>query len=441
MTTIENLDRQLVELQKLKFDKRECPACRGLMETPVPLKPSVCPVCRSGKLLKRKADERWCPICRSGALKTLRNASPIKICPICKTGNLRTTGLLKRWLECEDCGAEFSRRKNSLTLEEVGKQPRADVAEGAEGDSDAFWLPLSGRSASVVYCETCKAHWDEGADGAMTLFAWHDDPFDVAKKYQSLTKAEWARVGQRLKPDAGNLACSKCDADFLQEGDEVTPLHAPRDPYEFVADYKGKRLALDSLRYLGVYKTSGKDGPVCAECRTEFDAEGDYLRLRGTSNPALTGHVEEARPLEDWHRLARGLPAIDEEAEWLRRFDAEIRTALLTGEIAWADRKKPEILWRSVVEVSGVRGRLLLYDNLIEFQSRKNTWSAPVDAVRSVSVGEDLVTMAVIGEPEPLVFRLDPETVAVDLQSGRRQVVLGAADFADSLSRLASAGS
>ncbi len=441
MNTINDLDRQLVELRRLKFDKRECPACRGLMETPVPLKPSVCPVCRSGKLLKRKTDERWCPICRSGALKSLENTSPIKICPQCGTGSLRPTGILKRWLECKDCGAEFSKRKNILALEAVGKQPRTEVAEGTEGDSDTFWLPLSGRSATIVYCETCTAHWDEGEDGAIALFRWREDPFDVAKKYQSLSKLEWARVGLRLKPDAGNLVCSKCDADFLQEGDEVIPLHALRDPYEFMADYKGRKLQFESLRYLGVYKTSGKDGPVCAECRTEFDAEGDYLRLRGTSHAALTTHIDEARPLEDWHRLARGLPAIDEESEWLRQFDTEVRKALLSGEIPWADRKKPELLWRSDAELEDPpsRGRIVLLRDRIEFESRRNKLSAPVDTVRSVSAEGDLVTIRMVGEPEPLVFRIDPETVAVDLESGQRKAMLTAADFAESLSALANA--
>jgi hypothetical protein len=244
-----------------------------------------------------------------------------------------------------------------------------------------------------------------------------------------------------LKPDAGNLVCSKCDSDFQQEGDEVIPLHALRDPYEFLADYKGKRLTMESLRYLGVYKTSGKDGPVCAECRTEFDAEGDYLRLRGTSHPALSGHVNEARPLEDWHRLARGLPAIDEEAEWLRRFDVEVRKALISGEISWADRKKPEILWRSDAELAehGSHGRIVLFRDRIEFVSRKHKLSAPIDTVRSASFEGDLVTVAMVGEPEPLVFRIDPESVAVDLASGQRKVELDAGDFASALSALSNA--
>jgi hypothetical protein len=267
----------------------------------------------------------------------------------------------------------------------------------------------------------------------MSLFMWHDDPFGVARKYQSLTKSEWAKVGLRLKPDSGNMTCNKCDADFLETEGEVIPLGVEHDPYGFMAEYQGCKLPIDSLRYLGVYKTSGKDGPVCAECRTEFDAEGDYLRLRAASNPTLQSYADQARPLEDWHRLARGLPAVDEEAQWRSNFDEALRRALLTGEISWADRKKPEVLWRSDAQLAGARGRMLLHPDRIEFQARKNGWSAPLDVVRSVDVDGDEVSVDVVGEAEPLMFRIEPETVSVDLKSGRRQVVLDAADFADAL--------
>jgi len=326
-----------------------------------------------------------------------------------------------------------------LTLETAGSG-RKQIAEGTEGDSEAFWLPLSGRSAELVGCDTCAAFWDVGDDGGLTLFRWADDPFNVAKKYATLTKQQWASVGLRLSPDAGNLACSKCDAEFRLVSGQVTPLHAARDPYEFVADYKGQQLSIESIRYLGVYKTSGKPGPVCSECRTEFDSEGDYLRLRGTSHDWLVAHVGEARPMEDWHRLARGLPAIDEEAEWQRQFDLELRHALLSGEIAWADRKRPEVLWRSEVDLiePRARGRITLSANRLEFESRKHRLSAPVDAVRSCTAEDDLVTIRVVGEPEPLAFRFESETVAVELESGRRDLVLEAIDFAQALRALAS---
>lgn len=431
MTAVDRMDRQLVELQHLKFDRRDCPACNGLLETPTPLKLWACPVCRSGKLLKRKTDERWCPICRSGALKSLRNASPIKICPICGTGRLRPAGLLRKWFTCGGCSAEFSRRANVLTLEEMPTVGKPAVEVGTEGDSDEFWLPLSGRSAEITFCETCMAHWEEAEDGRMSLFAYREDPFGVAKKYRALSREEWARVGLRLKPDAGNLSCSKCDADFLLEGDEVVPLHTARDPYEFMAEHRGERLTVESLRFLGVYKTSGRDGPVCDECRTEFDSEGGYLRLRRTSHPLLSAHLEEARPLEDWHRIARGLPPIDEQAAWLQAFEAEVRVALLSGEIPWADRRKPEMIWNSDADLTepALRGRLALFRDRIEFRCRKSPWSAPLDAIRSAAHDGDQVTLRVVGEPEPLTFRIEPETVSVDLASGRREIDLTAADF------------
>jgi hypothetical protein len=267
----------------------------------------------------------------------------------------------------------------------------------------------------------------------MSLFEWHDDPFGVARKYRSLSRAEWARVGHRLKPDAGNMACTRCNADFLEEDGEVVPLSVDHDPYGFVSEYRGCRLPVESLSYLGVHKSSGKVGPVCSECRTEFDSEGDYLRLRASSNPALTTYLDQARPIEDWHRLARGLPAVDEESQWREAYEIALRRALLTGAIPWADRKNPDLLWRSDAEIAGSRGRLLLLPNRLEYQSRRNSLSAPLDVVRSVVAEGDEVTLQVVGEPEPLVLRIDPETVAVDLQSGKRQVVLDASDFANAL--------
>ena len=429
------MDRQLVELQKLKFDKRECPCCGELLETPTPLKPMACPVCRAGKIMPRKADERWCPICRSGALKTLKNESPIKLCPICTKGRLKVGGLLRNRLACESCGAVLGKKGMQLTLIEEGKINRPEIPEEASGDSDSYWLPLSGRAKKVVHCETCRAHWDEDADGSMSLFRWDDDPFGVARKYQSLTKAEWALVGLRLKPDAGNATCSRCDADFFLEENVLVPLTVHHDPYGFMGEYRGCRLDIDAVRFLGVYKASGKLGPVCGECRTEFDEEGDYLRLRATSNERLASHLEEARPLEDWHRIARGLPAIDEETEWRARFNEVLRMALLTGEVPWADRKKPEVLWRSDAELidQRARGRMLLYADCIEFQNRKHGVTAPLDVIRSISLSEGAALLDVVGHAEPLAFAIINETVSIDLSSGKRNVVLEASDFVDAL--------
>src|SRR5688500_2203951 len=115
------MDRQLVELQKQKFDKRECPCCGELLETPIPLRRMACPVCRAGKIVQRNTDERWCPVCRSGALKTIKNSSPIKICPLCSKGRLNTGGLLRNRLTCESCGGVFGRKGMQLSLIDLGK--------------------------------------------------------------------------------------------------------------------------------------------------------------------------------------------------------------------------------------------------------------------------------------------------------------------------------
>ncbi|MDQ2986219.1 MAG: protein kinase, partial [Armatimonadota bacterium] len=431
--TIDAYDAKLVALQRLKFGKKECPSCQGVLDTPTPLKPNVCPVCRRGRLVNRDIDERRCPVCRSGFLKELKNSNPIKLCPLCKSGRLRKRGILGKTLSCQTCSALFARSGNELTLEDGGSS-RSDLAEvGSTGDSDAYWLPLSGRSGRVVRCEGCASEWDELANGDLRLFSWRDDPFGVARRYKCLSRGEWARVALRLSPDAGNVVCSGCSADYFAESGTLTLLDADHDAFGFAAAYQARRLETEAVRFIGVDKASGKAGPVCGDCRTEFDVEGDYLRLRATGNRALRSHIGEARPLEDWHRLARGLPAIDEEDAWMSAFEALLQRSMLGGGIQWANKKRPEILWQSQSERLGTRGTLILTATGIDFQAKRNGWKAPLDVVRSVEVEGDVVTLRVVGEAEPLAFRIMPETVAVDLASGRREVELDAECFAEAL--------
>jgi hypothetical protein len=73
---------------------------------------------------------------------------------------------------------------------------------------------------------------------------------------------------------------------------------------------------------------------------------------------------------------------------------------------------------------------MILFVDRLEFQNRKHGWSAPLDAIRQAEIVGDYVQLAVVGQPEPLTLEIVPETVAVDLKSGRRQLLLGATDFA-----------
>ena len=109
--------------------------------------------------------------------------------------------------------------------------------------------------------------------------------------------------------------------------------------------------------------------------------------------------------------------------------------ALLTGEVPWADRKKPEVLWRSDAELidQRARGRMLLYADCIEFQNRKHGVTAPLDVIRSISLSEGAALLDVVGHAEPLAFAIINETVSIDLSSGKRNVVLEASDFVDAL--------
>ena len=48
-----------------------------------------CPVCRAGKLMKRKLDPDKCPICRNGQLGKQKRERPLIFCPICRTKPLK----------------------------------------------------------------------------------------------------------------------------------------------------------------------------------------------------------------------------------------------------------------------------------------------------------------------------------------------------------------
>jgi len=309
------------------------------------------------------------------------------------------------------------------------------VEEGQTGAEIDFWLPLSGRSDRILRCESCRTQWDINPSGDLTLYKVHEDPYGIAKRYKTLSPGEWARVAWGLNLDAGNFACDRCGADYFIENDNLTLVDAAVDHFGFVAHYQGRRLSLERVPWIAVGKSSGVPGPACEQCRTEFDREGEYLRLRFTPNSALAVYTDEAWPFEDWHRIARSLPTRDQEANYVDEFYETLRKAILFGDIS--PSKAHGVRWESPAEwvsdagTSIAKGRLRLDGTDLEFKCRRNPFRAPLDAIIEATAEGDDLTLRLKGKTDPVLLRIEPVTLRLDMDSGRAEVTLGAGDCAE----------
>src|SRR5207249_2326616 len=105
------------------------------------------------------------------------------------------------------------------------------------------------------------------------------------------------------------------------------------DPFGFAKRYAGRLLNMEDVRWLGVGKESPCPGLVCHDCGTEFDHDGEYLRLVRTENLKLIRQVDEPKTAEDWHRVSKGLPEIHEEKDFLEHINDSVANAYISGEI------------------------------------------------------------------------------------------------------------
>jgi serine/threonine protein kinase len=426
--TVASYDRKALELQRLRFGRRECPGCRSVLDTPKPLRRGVCPVCRSGPIQKRRILEGLCPLCKVGGLRRHHNAT----CPVCGTGLLQCKK--KRLLggsascSCPECRATVETAGELVTVLDA---PRAPALNGVSRSSEA-WRAETGRAEETHVCSECAGQWDEQSDGRLKQI--HPKP---TGRYSELYPDEWSRLAAGLDPGAGNAECRACGADFYLEEPQVTLLGAPEDPHGFAERNLGRLLDLDQVRWLAVGKESSGDGFVCYGCDSEWDTNGHYLRLVRSENLELNRHIGRPYVLEDWHRVARGLPRVDEEEEFQRRLDSLVVEAFASGEIDYEIRAG--LMWRSqAVRLEEVddhlnevaTGPLAVSEHEIVFGSLMRKWRMPMDAVLGADAQDDILRLRLSGEREHALFELPRLEVQVDLESGPRRVTLGARDLA-----------
>lgn len=417
-------DSELDRLQRFKFDRHGCPACGEPMVEPKPLRSGACPVCRAGYIKKRELSERQCPVCRYGVLHRHPNAGPLWACPVCRFGQLyaKKKGLLKRGLtlKCKNCQAEFDSDGSMM----------APLGRPEEALPWSEWRTKSDRSEEIWACDACPAQLDSMPDGRRQLVT-------EAKgmKHVCLYPEEWARVAAGLEPGAGNAVCNACEADFYVENTNLTLLGTEEDPYQFGERHLGRLLGAEEARWLAVGKESPRPGLVCIHCHTELDREGDFLRLVQTSNSPLARYEGEPFTMEDWHRLAQGLPVKSDQANFEAGLEEAIVDAYIRGEIGIETGTKA--IWKgpAVSVADGQSATLSISDKEIVFGGLLRKNRIPLDAVIEANAVGDILELRLRGSDDPDEYEISPIELSVQLKSGAKTARLEASHLAERLKR------
>lgn len=423
---IEAFDAAADKLRTFGFAKRECPSCGGLLDEPRPLKKGICPVCHTGKISVRKLSERACPSCQTGILHR-HEGSPALFCPHCRKGRLETRrkGLLSKVQvsRCTSCSAEFEGDGTSASM----IQPTSSGTQ-----TWAEWITVSGRSRVAWICDLCDSAYDVLQDGR-----WRSGSGDVYHP------TEWARIAAGLPPNAGNAYCEGCSADYWLEDGKITLLHYGNDPYGYGEEYVGRAISVEDVPMLAIGKRSGQAGLICQSCKTEFDIDGKFLHLACSSNRLLAPHQGRSYVLDDWHRIAQGLPLTGDEPEFFARFDAALLLAYEQGELPFDDRHR-ETLWTGNARkleledgewVEVATGPFTITEAEIVFGRGFRKWRVPFTSVLAVGTERDILEFRISGDASPHSFLLDAAVLHVRLRSGNREVTPDASSVAKLLQR------
>ncbi len=418
--SLASYDAQLVRLKTFNFERRQCPACRGILDQPKPLRRWGCPVCRDGTIRMRHIESRLCPSCQAGTLHRIDNTKPLAFCPACKNGHLaqRKKGLLHRQvhLDCLQCKSVFLLDEGQVVVE---SSPNLDTGTT---HSPETWRSESGRADVVWNCDGCDAQYDVLEDGR-----WEQiNP--PAKRYRQLYSDEWARVAAGLAPGTGNAACDLCNADYFVDGERLTLLSVETDDFGFADEHLGRLLTLEDVRWLGINKESPSPGFVCGECGTELDHDGDYLRLVRTKHRRLLRHVGEPRKLIDWHRVALGLPEVHEEEDFRTDVLSAIVGAYELGEIGF--ETDLQVIWKGPAVREGAKGTLSATKEEIVFGTLLKKFRAPTDALISAIGKGDTLDLRFSGELAPTSFQITPVELTVQFSKSAHTVTLDASNLA-----------
>ncbi|MBV9864399.1 MAG: protein kinase [Abitibacteriaceae bacterium] len=306
-----------------------CPGCHQARLTTAAGQPTgLCPLCQQGQLMRRQWELKHCPICRKEGFAQQKLSETLVMCPICRRGPVeeerrpRFGGMVVDvWWHCPRCQAHFDEHRGRALLVSFEDDPYGIGAQ-QKGQSHTRdeWQKISTRSERYGLCPHCSAQFDVPDDDRMTLMDYQLDPFEVGKRYKGTTAswAAWARLSRDLPPIAGTHHCSHCRAeyDYDRVQHTMTLLEAANIP-AWAQRWRGMPISLQSWYFAAEGKRSGNPGLICPSCHTEFDQDGNSLKLAATTASALTPSLNQSLSLEDWQRRARGIPTL-EEAQQLR---------------------------------------------------------------------------------------------------------------------------
>ena len=328
-TQIQALNDLLKQHAEFRVDHANlCPGCRQYSLNQVTGQTSgFCPLCRSGKLQKRRLDHNRCPICRESALTRQRLPHPVMFCPVCRSGALseerrRVLGLaVDLWWVCRECKAEFDVGVLSqrATLVTAGNDPfgfgRQHLGETLPIANWQQHAPLTDTRCS---CSSCQAEFYEFHGDRMVLGSYANDPQGTAKQNQGKTffKLMWTKIAHGLPPSAGNVFCPDCKAefDFDDAAKTLNLLACDMSRYGWAQAYRGNPTSLDRWYLASAGKRSLHPGWLCASCSTEFDETPTGLKLVYSSYGQLGSYLGECLRHADWHRRLAGVPTLEEAA-------------------------------------------------------------------------------------------------------------------------------
>ena len=194
--------------------------------------------------------------------------------------------------------------------------------------------------------------------------------------------------------------------------------------------YLGRLVSQEAVRWMAVGKSSAKPGYICEHCQTEFDKEQEYLRLVTTTNKRLAKWIDRPKKLEDWHRIAQGLPTIDKEDEFRSTIDAVLREAYRKGEF-YIDPEGIQI-WKGSATQDGeakTSSLLITHDEIVYGGLlRKRRW--PTDAIVAVWADDSQIQIQFSGTKEAIGYEVSPIDLNAHLMSGEYEITLGPRDLA-----------
>ncbi|MBZ0214504.1 MAG: hypothetical protein K8H99_11935, partial [Nitrospirae bacterium] len=194
----------------------------------------------------------------------------------------------------------------------------------------------------------------------------------------------------------------------------------------------GRPFTWEELRWVGAGKESGQVGWVCLATGTEFDEESGLLRLVRTQLPALHRFVGRLETVDDWHRLAHGLPLAREDDTLRANLREALRQAYRTGALDVDGRDWSGPATRVLADGDDVRevgAQLVIGEGQLVFGGLLRKFKMPVDAASSWHAkGHSLLAELKDGGVEEWV--VEPLLWTVALESGKHTVTLTSEDLA-----------